>query len=250
MARSHKLPTAAWPNWSVSGFYEDHSYDKEVKRACKLAIKRRFLQTASEALRVPGLPVIYFASEAHADSICRRLACRVWSGLAADGDPFSTPLTDAERAACAEWLQLSGGEVADRLVSEHVVGASEVARCTALQQVLDARGVALDAAQLPGINLSNQAGSRLRAGKPVAATPEQPYCARLQLMPELAAAMEADASLPETSAASIRTGNQAGSTKFYAHNLFADVAEAVIWRDQQFFKAYGTCASLQPLLSS
>ena len=230
----------SWPAWSSGSFYHDRVYNEQVTRSCKLSITSSFQQLAQEALGVPGLPVIFFAGPTHADNICRRLACCVWRGLAAGDDPFVTPLTDAEHRACCEWLQLSGPEVADRLAAEHVARAQEVMRRSSLQQLLDARSVLLAAAQLDGIAVSNQAKIRIRNGSPLATRPARPYNAQLHLHPALAAAMEADGSLPATSAAGIyATRNRA---VFRMHNLYADLHEAVRWRDEQYFKAYGTCA--------
>lgn len=232
-----QLPTAAWPAWSLGSFIHDMSYQVGVKRSCKLRIHSHFQQVARDALGVPGLPNIFFASDEHAQAICRRLACRVWGGLPRGNNPFSLPLSDAERAACWDWLQLSGAEVADRLVAEHVAGSTEVTRRGYLQQLLDARSMPLQAAQLEGIAVSSGINIRLRKGQEIASRPARPYRAALCVSIALAAAMEADGSLPATSAACIKT-----SDRFDAHNLFADVEQAVAWRDQQYFKAFGTCA--------
>ena len=64
----------------------------------------------------------------------------------------------------------------------------------------------------------------------------------MELHPALAAAMDAEGTLPVSSAAFIRAAASGTCTRYYAHNLFADVHEAVRWRDEQFFKAFGTCA--------
>ena len=71
---------------------------------------------------------------------------------------------------------------------------------------------------------------------------KRPFRARLELHPALAAAMETDGSLPASSAAYISAEASRTCTRYHAHNLFADVHEAVRWRDEQFFKAFGTCA--------
>ena len=113
-----------------------------------------------------------------------------------------------------------------------------------MQQLLDARGIELSARHLKGITVSNAAGARVRKGQPLDEEPVMAFCARLDFMGELAAAMDADGSLPATSAARMRKGKSATSGRFNAHSLFADVHEAVRWRDEQFFKAYGTCVAI------
>ena len=129
----------------------------------------------------------------------------------------------AEQAACAEWASLSAGQLIDRLLAEHVPSKNELKRRARLQPLLDAKGEAYEAAQLPGLCVRHYAGG------PALIVYINVNAAHLGTLP------------PLTELQKGRISKIANYTRYWRR--FNTVKEAAEWHDLCQFVLYGMCVA-------
>ena len=136
-------------------------------------------------------------------------------------------VSTAEQAACAEWASLSAGQLIDRLLAEHVPSKNEVKRRARLQPLLDAKGDAYEAAQLPGLCVRHYAGG------PALIVYINVGAAHLVTLPLLTALQNG------------RIHKIGRRTRY--ERTFNTVKEAAEWHDLCQFVLYGMCVAVRQL---
>ena len=172
----------------------------------------------------------------NASRFCR-LGCLLFGSLPDAEHPFSQQsLSAAEAAACTEWASLSAGQLVDRLLAEHVPNAIEVKRRAALQALLDARGEAFSAAQLPGITASKQAAIRIKKGQAIDRLPKVPFAVAVDASLEVDTALAAAHCFQQND---VRRSASKGKVQYVQQ--FSNIFAAAEWRDLAMFSIYGRC---------